>query len=365
MLAQTPYFPDVPPELTDLLDTEGISLAGVSDAESDDDAEGRYAEWIASGRHGEMSYLRDHAPLKYRPRAIMPGCRSILSVAFNYYQHAPWKPGRVVGALEPVAAGRVARYAWGRDYHRALGKRLRRAVKKLNERYPDSQFRSFTDATPLAERHYGQTGGIGFTGRNTLLISGQYGSWFFVGEILSTRWFPASRPPEHRHGACPRSCRRCIDVCPTGALERPNRIDARRCISYLTIEHRGSIPAELRRSMGDWIFGCDLCQEVCPLNVRAQVTRVDDFRKHRAGSALGLDEVLGIADREEFVSRFAGTPIMRPGRVGMIRNACVAAGNLGDRRLLGRLQALAHDSEAIIREHARWAIDSIVEGSTE
>lgn len=370
MLAQNPYFPDVPADLRSLFEDEGVSLIGISDATPAPSEEARYARWIERGRNGQMRYLRDHAPMKFRPDAILPGCRSILSVAFNYYQPADWPHGRLVRGIAAAAGndavgaaiaprGRVARYAWGRDYHRALGNRLSRVAKKLRRRHPEGEFRSFTDATPLSERYYGEIGGIGFTGRNTLLISGQYGSWFFVGEILSTIEFPASRPPSDRHGTCPRSCRRCIDVCPTGALEGSNKIDARTCISYLTIEHTGSIPLELRPRMGDWIFGCDLCQEVCPLNVRARVTDVADFTACRAGSAPELEAIMNIDSREEFLSRYAGTPLMRPGRVGMIRNACVAAGNLGDRRLVPTLRRLANDDSPIIREHARWALRRI------
>lgn len=390
MLAQEPFFPDVPADLRALFEGEGISLIGIADADVAPAEEERYRNWIDSGRHGEMGYLRDHAPMKYRPDRILTGCRSILSVALNYYQPADWRVGtltreiaptgrnprdetRASGAVRGAAVaegtqgtpppvplrGRVARYAWGRDYHRVLGKRLSRVVKELRRRYLGAEFRSFTDATPLSERHYGESGGIGFTGRNTLLISGQYGSWFFVGEILSTIAFAASRLSSGRHGACPISCRRCIDVCPTGALEGPHRIDARRCISYLTIEHSGSIPEELRPQMGDWIFGCDLCQEVCPLNVRARVTEVSDFVKLRAGSAPDLEEIMNIETREQFVSRFAGTPLMRPGRIGMIRNACVAAGNVGDRRLMPTLRRLSRDESPIIREHAQWAVRAI------
>jgi epoxyqueuosine reductase len=304
-----------------------------------------------------MGYLERHAAQKYRPENLLPGCRSILFAALNYYQ----RPAEM--SPEPPS-GRIARYAWGRDYHRIFGKRLRRIVRELRSTFPDEDFRHGSDATPLAERSYAEEAGVGYVGRNTLLISGQYGSWFLLGEILSTRYFPQTGPPEGKHGACPRGCNRCIDVCPTKALEAPYRINASRCISYLTIELKGSIPEELRPLMGDWLFGCDLCQEVCPLNVRSQVTRDPDFTSRRAGSSADLASILDIADEDEFRKRFAGTPLMRAKREGLLRNACVVAGNTRAESLLPRLRRLRKESSAILREHAEWAIQTIVAGQS-
>lgn len=374
MVGGRPCRPAVPARLQALFDEEGLDLLGISATSAAPEAERAYRAWLDSGRHGGMHYLVDHADKKYRPADILPGCRSILSVGSSYYQRADWRPGLLLSSragtdVSPSVrsappSGRVARYAWGRDYHRALGKRLSRITKELRRMFPGEEFRSFTDATPLAERHYGESAGIGFTGRNTLLINPEYGSWFFVGEVLSTVEFPPSRAGTGRAGACPRSCRRCIGVCPTGALEAPHQIDARRCISYLTIELSGSIPVELRPKIGDWLFGCDLCQEVCPLNVRARVTGVEDFRVHRAGSRLELEELMGIHGRQEFVNRFAGTPLMRPGREGIVRNACIVAGNLADPALLPHLRGLFTDKSSVVREAARWAADRILASST-
>lgn len=348
MIVRKPVYPAVPEELRLEFRTEGLALIGVADALADEVEERAYRKWLDRGCSGSMRYLADHAPLKFNPGRILAGCRSILFAAINYYQ----RPARPAAAGE----GRIARYAWGRDYHRVLGSRLRRVARRLAARYPEDRFRSFTDATPLAERFYGERAGIGFTGRNTLLISGQFGSWFLVGEILSTRSYPASDPAPAIHGACPRGCRKCLDVCPTGALVDSGRIDASRCISYLTIEHSGSIPVELRPKIGNWLFGCDLCQEVCPLNVRAEVTDVADFVQVKAGALEPLAEILAIGDDEEFTRRFAGSPLMRAGRRGLIRNACIVAANNGAVELLPQLRALAEGPDALIAEHAAWAV---------
>lgn len=340
-------------ELHDLAAAEGLHVLGVVDA-PDATAELRapggaaedYRAWIARGFHGEMAWLARTADIAFDPSALLPGVRSVILFALNYYQRAGDAPGR----------GRIARYAWGRDYHKELGHRLRRIARRIGERYPHEQFRHGTDATPLHERAFAERAGLGFTARNTLTINRDLGSWFLIGEILTTRrWEPTPAAP-HAQGACPGSCTRCIDVCPTGALYAPHRIDASRCISYLTIEHDGSIPEALRPLMGGWIFGCDLCQEVCPLNVRAAVTDVARFLTPIAGSDLDLGEVLGIPDDAAFTRRFAGSPLMRAQRRRLVRNATIAAANLERFDLLPQLRKLAADGDATIAEHAAWAV---------
>lgn len=357
MIVREPWFPRVPHELRDLFRDHHLDLVGVASGVPDTRREGELMQWLSEGRHGTMKWMDRHAFAAYRPDQLLTGCRSILVAALNYYQKPPDRD--LGGAPEPPAAGRVARYAWGRDYHKELGNRLRRVARALGERYPEHAFRPFTDATPLAERHYHEQGGVGFTGRHTLTITGQYGSWVVLGEVLTTMEVPPSGPPGNHHGACPQSCVRCIDICPTGALEGPFRMDARRCISYLTIEHHGAIPEELRAPMGDWIFGCDLCQEVCPLNIRSRITTVEAFLRPLAGHRILLAEVLAMRTRSAFVERFAGSPVMRAGRERMIRNACVAAGNLRDPALLPALDAVVQHEEPLLAEHASWAMDCI------
>ena len=352
MLVQRPWQPEVPSEINSLFAAEGMSLLGVCDAVAGPDATREYDRWLSLGYAGTMDYLHRHRDAKYHPDHILSGTRSILLAGLNYYRRLP-------SEASPDAATRVARYAWGRDYHRVLAKRLKRIVRALRQRYPDEQFRAFTDATPLSERHYAARAGIGFTGRHTLTISGQYGSWFLIAEVLSTRHYPQSEVPSHAHGACPRTCTRCIDICPTGALLGPHQIDASRCISYLTIEHRGSIPVELRPRIGGWLFGCDLCQETCPLNVRAQDTTEPDFLTDRAGPHPSLAEILAITTDEAFRARFAGSPLARAGRVGLQRNACVVAANTRRSDLRALLDRLATAPEPIVTEHARWALNQL------
>ena len=338
-------------ELAELLRAESLELFGVADAVQEVAcAQAEYSQWITAGHNASMEYLSRHTGLKHHPARVLPGCQSVIVIGMNYYQPA----GAEMSAAQ---AGRVARYAWGRDYHNALGKRLKRVARALRLLHPGEAFRSFVDSTPLSERFFAERAGIGFTAKNTLTVSSTYGSWFFLGEIVSTVRYPPTPAPAGVHGDCPRGCFRCGEACPTGALYAPHKIDATRCISYLTIEHRGSIPLDLRPLMGDWIFGCDLCQEICPLNVRAQTTEVHDFRAHRAGERVGLSEILSIEDDRSYRARFAGTPLLRPGRAAMIRNAAIAAANTGSIDLLAKLRALARDENAVIREHARWAAD--------
>ncbi len=358
MIPSRAWQPQIPEELSSYFRAEGLNVVGIAPAVHAPTRETEYQEWIENGRNGSMSYLADHAGMKFRPEEILPGCRSIIMVALNYYQEASWKraDNDALPESDDTVRGRIARYAWGRDYHKVIGKRLRRIARKLETAYPGESFRSFTDAVPLAERYYAERAGVGFTAKNTLTISSEFGSWFLMGEILSTREFPPSEDPAGRHGACPTNCTRCIDVCPTGALESPYRIDASKCISYLTIEHKGSIPEELRPKMGTWLFGCDLCQEVCPLNVRAQQTSVEDFVVMRAGESQDLQEILEIETDDEFRERFAGSPVMRAKRTGLLRNAAIVAANTGAGSLLPLLRRRAEDADAIIAEHAQWAV---------
>ena len=256
----------------------------------------------------------------------------------------------------PVA-GRVAQYAWGRDYHKLLRARLRSLVRRLAERYPGEQFRTGVDATPLLESHHAVAAGIGFRGKHTLAINGEQGSWFFIGEVLTT--LAIAPTPARSHKRCGSGCTYCIDVCPTDAIVAPYQLDARRCISYLTIEHRGPVAEELRPAIGDWLFGCDLCQEVCPWTVRAGATAEPDLLHWRAGDALELAPLLELRTHDDLVARFAGSPLMRAGRDRLVRNACTVAGNRGAVELLPQLRRLTRDPDRGVAEHARWAVQRI------
>ena len=326
--------------------------------------EAEYQEFVAAGNHGDMNFLAKFAPLKYRAETLLPGCRSVIMFGLNYYRDDPVDAVDVNPSLraEPTprsnrsnaAFGRIARYARGRDYHKTFGKKLLHILQRLQQAYPDDSFRKFTDSGPLAERSFAAATGACITGRNTLSISPLYGSYFFLGEIVSTHEFPDFVSVPAGQG-CPPGCRACINACPTGALTEPYRMDARRCISYLTIEHKGLIPDDMQQALGDMVFGCDLCQDVCPLNAVRRPATEADLLKSIAGDAVPLGEILRISTHEEMTNRFGGSPLMRAGRRGMLRNACVAAANLGATELLGELLRLSSDEDELVARAARQA----------
>ena len=356
----------------------GLDLLGVTPPRGAQAAQRRFEQWIASGRHGEMRYLERHAPAKTDAAVLLPGCAAVIVVGLSYNRRpagashpaalAAVRAADAARRAGPAAAagGRVAMYAWGRDYHRVLRRKLRDLIGALAAALPGERFRWGADATPLLETHFAARAGLGFQGKHTLLIDRRLGSWFVIGEVLTTAPLPATPPPQaagaQAAGAGPRcgaACNHCRDVCPTGALDDEWRIDARRCIAYLTIEHKGAIPVELRPLIGDWLFGCDLCQEVCPWNVRAAPAGERDFLVDRAGPAVDLADVLTIRNHEQMAARFAGTPLMRAGRRGLVRNACVVAANVRAYHLAGALRALTADRDPVVAEHARWACDRL------
>jgi len=292
-----------------------------------------------------MAFLERHEAAKYQPELLLEGTRSILIAGLGYHQDRP---------PAPAPSGLVARYAWGRDYHKVLLGKLRRAEARLAEARPGHGWRSFTDTAPLDERWWAEQAGASFTARNTLAIHRGLGSWFLLGEILTTLEVAPTEAPGHAHGSCPSGCRRCTQACPTGALSADGRIDARRCISYLTIEHRGPIDDGLKPLLGGWIFGCDLCQEVCPFNLQAPRTAEAEFLAWKAGPHLDLAGVLAL-DEAAFTRRFGGSPVHRTGRAGLVRNACLAAAHLGRTDLLEALAALVDNPDPGVADAAAWA----------
>ena len=299
----------------------------------------------------DMGYMHRPVELLSNPKKLQKSARSVVSLGVSYY------PGEHPENAD--GGGRVARYAWGRDYHTVIKERLFRLREDLQESLGVRvKARGFTDAVPLLERSAAQRAGLGFFGRNSCVISGEVGSYFFIADLILDLALPLDEPGE---GTCGR-CSRCMDRCPTGAIKAPGVVDARLCISYLTIENRGEIPRELRPLIKDWAFGCDICQEVCPYNkTKASQSRWPEFSAEAgAGPYLSLVEVLEIRDEEEFERRFARTPLTRPGRAGLLRNCCVVAGNLEKPDAVpGLVRCLREDESPLVRGHAAWALGVI------
>jgi epoxyqueuosine reductase len=328
----------------------GFDLVGVASAEPLREGGERLREWQEAGMAADMGYMHRPVELLSDPKKLQKNTRSVVSLGVSYY------PG---DHPENEGAGRVARYAWGRDYHEVIKARLFRLRRELEEELGVRiKARGFTDAVPLLERSAAQHAGLGFFGRNSCLINSAVGSYFFIADLIVDLDL-APDPPGT--GTCGR-CTRCMDRCPTGAIKAPGVVDARLCISYLTIENRGEIPRGLREKVGDWAFGCDVCQEVCPYNkTKASRSRWPEFSAEAGhGPYLELEEVLEIRTDEEFEEVFAGTPLTRPGRTGLLRNCCVVAGNSKlEHAVPALVRALREDSSALVRGHAAWALGEI------
>ncbi len=327
----------------------GFALAGIAPAQATHYAD-ELREWLGAGKHGEMLYLARHMPQRLDPRRLVDGARSIISVADRYHDGRAGLSGR------PGSCGRIARYARGDDYHVVMKKRLHRLADELASEYPAETFRACVDTAPVLEREIAQRAGLGAVGKHTLLIEPGNGSWLFLGELITTLELTPSEPcTEDPCG----TCTRCIDACPTGAIA-PWTVDATRCISYLTIEHRSEIDQDLQEAMGDWIFGCDVCQEVCPHNQpteRSRVAGVHPAYAERHGN-FDLLEVLGW-NTQARRDAFQRSSMKRAKLDMMKRNALIVAANMLAKRdqpeLRGRIEAIAEDpnEEQMVRATAR------------
>ena len=319
----------------------GFDSCRVANASAPAHAE-EFRSWLREGAAGEMQWMERGAEKRFDPQQVLPGARSIIIVALNYWQGTE---------TAPRTPGRIARYAWGDDYHELMLEKLEQLSAFLTDL--GGTQKCYVDTGPILERDHAAEAGIGWHGKSTMLIDPKLGTWFFLGEILTTLDLPADQPQPPRCG----SCQRCITACPTGAITEPHRLDARRCISYLTIELKGSIPLELRPLIGDRIYGCDDCLEACPWNRFAAASREAAFA---AGPAVGmrLRDYLAL-DEAGFRALFRRSPIKRIKRRGFLRNVCVALGNVGDESDLPALERAALDPEPLIAEHASWAIRQI------
>jgi len=315
----------------------GFTAAGIAAVEPMDPAP--FRAWLQAGYGADMAYLERHLPLRADLRAVLPGARSAICVALPY-------PGAREGESP---TGVVAKYARGADYHDVVRERLALLWDELRRDHPGAEWRIFVDGGPLPERELARRAGLGWIGKNGCLINPKMGSSFVLGEILTTL---ALEPTPPISGSC-RACRRCLDACPTGALVAPGTVDARRCLSYLTIEHKGPLPRELRPLLGTRLFGCDACQDACPYNRGRDV-----FHSPLAPAAdlLAPDlPALLLMTPEDFTWRFRGAALHRAKRRGVLRNACIALGNLGDPASIPALRQALHDTEPLIRGHAAWA----------
>ena len=338
-------------QIKELAAEAGFELCGIARAEPTLES-AFYPEWLLRGFHGNMDYLEGRrGEMRADPRTLLPSARSVISVGQVYNA-----PHRYSTEARDPDAGWVARYAWGRDYHDTMKDRLRGLVRRLQES-ADFDYKICVDTSPLLERAYAHRAGLGWIAKNTCLINEQVGSWFLLGEILTSLELDSDEPAPFRCG----TCTRCIDACPTDAFveiggDGPSHaLDSRRCISYWTIELEGEIPKENRSEIGRHVFGCDICQDVCPWNrpARAATTGAPEFQPANAEPSL---HELAAMTQEQFNQRFAGTPIKRSKYAGFLRNVAVAMGNSGEPEFVATLERLTKFDEPTVREHALWAL---------
>ncbi len=321
----------------------GFSLVGVCPAGTPPHWEA-FQKWLQAGCAGQMDYFHRRASAYAHPHFVLEGSRSLVMLGMNYRTEAPVEPG--------PGQARIARYAWGMDYHELIRCRLRRLARWLLEQAPGARVRGVVDTAPLLERSFAQQAGLGWIGKNTLLIHPQWGSYLFLAALLTDLELDYDDPFDRRH--CGR-CRACLDACPTGALTAPYVLDARRCISYLTIELRQMPPKELRPKIGDWLFGCDRCQEVCPWNRRPVVSEEPAFRPMPGHNPANAVEILSLTE-EAFHQRFRQTPLRRPRRAGLLRSAALVLGNRPCAEGLAVLRRGLQDSEPLVRAACAWAL---------
>ncbi len=328
----------------------GFELVGVTPA-AHSETIARYREWIENGYAGKMHYLEKHLSLKTDVRQLLAEAKSVISLAMNYYTLDPPK-----ALAQDPGRGQISRYAWGDDYHELIRERLLELVTFIKQTAESElKTRVCVDTAPIIEREYAQKAGIGWIGKNTNLIHWRSGSWYFLAEVLVNIALESDTP--ELRGSCG-TCTRCIEACPTDAIIEPNLLDSRLCISYLTIELKESIPKALRPEIGNWIFGCDICQEVCPWNSKAVSTTEPGFQPRDGNLAPKLLSLVGMT-QEQFSRQFKGSPIKRAKRRGFLRNVLVAIGNWGTQRAVPALKDALADDEPLVRSHAAWALGRI------
>jgi epoxyqueuosine reductase len=337
--------------LEDLAREHGFDAVGISGVDLAED-EVHLREWLASDFHGQMHYMQRHGERRSRPATLKPGTLRVISLRMNYWPSRAREAGEV---LADTRLGYVSRYALGRDYHRVMRPALARLAESISGRIAPHAYRVYVDTGPVLEKALARNAGLGWIGKHTNLIARDAGSLFFLGEIFTDLPLPPDEPGDMHCG----TCTACIPACPTGAILEPFRLDARRCISYLTIELEGDIPEEFRPAIGNRIYGCDDCQLACPWNKFAQQASHPDFRVRHGLDAPRLSDLLGW-DAEEFERRMAGSAIFRIGHERFLRNVAVALGN-GEptAEALGALRARATDPSPVVAGHVRWALSRL------
>jgi epoxyqueuosine reductase len=323
----------------------GFQAVGIADADLSAAAP-RLLEWLSRGWHGEMEYMARHSALRAHPPSLKAGTLRVISCRMDYLHDLP------EGIATDADRAYIARYARGRDYHKVLRARLQALCERIEAQAGQFGFRAFTDSAPVMEVELARKAGLGWRGKHTLLLDREAGSWFFLGEIYCDLPLPADAPKAEHCG----SCERCIDVCPTGAIRAPYELDARRCISYLTIEHKSAIPEELRPLIGNRVYGCDDCQLVCPWNRFARLSNEDDFKVRNGLDQATLAELFAWT-QAQFDERLRGSPIRRIGYERWLRNLAVGLGNAPTTlEVVGALRARENHPSALVREHVRWAL---------
>jgi epoxyqueuosine reductase len=337
----------------------GFDVAGVAQAGRARHADA-FQNWLKRGHHADMAWLARDPIRREDPRHVLPGARALVMVAFRYFMENP--PDSI---WNDPSRGRVARYAWGRDYHDELLPLLMQLAAFINQEAPGARCRAYVDTGPVLERTWAAEAGLGFIGKHSLLIHPEHGSYLFIGGLLTTAELTPDEPASDDGATAGRgqcgTCRRCLDICPTHAFPAAYIVDSTRCISYLTIENKGAIPESLRPAIGSWIYGCDACQQICPWTrrfARPSNPRFLAFDAERF--APDLMELMTL-DAPAFRARYKSTPLVRAKRRGLLRNAAVALGNWGDRAALPALRRALEDDEALVRDHAVWAIRRIEE----
>ena len=325
----------------------GFDLCRVLTAEPPRHAE-NFRDWLTRNRHGSMDWLVRNAERRTNPELVLPGVSSIIVLGLNYWQTAPEH------AQTDRAIGRIARYAWGDDYHEIIERKLETVAVWLQQQ--GGTQRSYVDTGPVLERDFAAMAGVGWQGKSTMLIHPKFGPWLFLAAILTTLPFEPDKPMQDHCG----KCTRCMTACPTGAIDAPYQLDARRCISFLTIENKGAIPEEFRPLIGDRIYGCDECLDVCPWNRFAKEGR-ETALQAREYVTWKMRDFLALDDAG-FRTLFKNSPIKRVKRRGFLRNVCVALGNTGTAEDIPALEKAATDVEPLIAEHAQWALHRIRKG---